>query len=92
MRNSPKTRVRVVIDVTNFGLRAQHPPGPSLPPSPRQPWCMARPHTGLLLSRGGGGIAVRGSPIQLRKVAEKLREIAGKLRKIAGKLREIVVL
>ena len=38
--------------------------------------------------RGGGGVAVWGGQIQLRKIAGKLRENCGKLRKIAGKLRK----
>ena len=38
--------------------------------------------------RGGGGIAVLGGQIQLRKIAEKLRKNCGKSRKIAGKLRK----
>ena len=37
--------------------------------------------------QGGGGIAVWGGRIQLRKIAEKLRKNCEKLRKIAEKLR-----
>ena len=51
--------------------------------APNQDWAVSRTTSSKCTSegRGGGEIAVWGSRIQLRKIAEKLRKIAEKLRK-----------